>query len=64
MQNLPPVTLRAGLSQLEAATLLGVTSRSLRNWQRSGFGPKPVRDGARLLYDRAEVEAFAAGATK
>jgi hypothetical protein len=40
----------------------------MNNWQRSNYGPQPVRDGerpgARLLYDRAEVEAFAAGAVK
>lgn len=64
MLNLPPATLRAGLSQVEAAALLGTTRRTLNNWHRSGFGPQPVRDGARLLYDRAEVEAFAAGAMK
>ena len=64
MLNFPPVTLRAGLSQLEAAAFLAVTDRTMRNWQRSGFGPQPVRDGARLLYDRAEVESFAAGVTK
>jgi transcriptional regulator with XRE-family HTH domain len=61
-------TLRLGLSQVETAALLGVTRRTLNNWQRSGFGPQPVREGqlpgARLLYDRAEVEAFAAGAAK
>lgn len=61
-------TLRLGLSQVEAATLLGITRRTLNNWQRANFGPRPVREGdrpgARLLYDRAEVEAFAAGAAK
>jgi hypothetical protein len=47
---------------------LGVTRQTLNNWQRSNYGPQPVRDGerpgSRLLYDRAEVEAFAAGAAK
>jgi DNA-binding transcriptional MerR regulator len=57
-------SLRLGLSQVEAAAILAVTDRTLRNWQSSGFGPRPVRDGSRLLYDRAEVEAFAAGAAK
>jgi transcriptional regulator with XRE-family HTH domain len=61
-------SLRLGLSQVEAAALLGVTRQTLNNWHRSGFGPQPVREGhrpgARLLYDRAEVEAFAAGAAK
>ena len=64
----PSPSLRLGLSQVEAAAILGVSRQTLNNWQRSGFGPQPVRDGerpgARLLYDRAEVEAFAAGAVK
>jgi DNA-binding transcriptional MerR regulator len=62
MMTMPSPALRLGLSQVETAALLAVTDRTLRNWQRSGFGPRPIRDGARLLYDRAEVEAFAVGA--
>jgi predicted site-specific integrase-resolvase len=53
---------------VETAIILGVSRQTLNNWHRSGFGPQPVREGnrpgARLLYDRAEVEAFAAGAAK
>lgn len=68
MLTTPSPTLRLGLSQVEAAAILGVSRQTLNNWQRSSFGPQPVRDGerpgARLLYDRAEVEAFAAGAAK
>jgi DNA-binding transcriptional MerR regulator len=62
MPNTPPPHLRAALQQGEAADLIGVTPRTLRNWRKSGFGPTPVRDGCRLLYDRAEVSAFMAGA--
>jgi predicted site-specific integrase-resolvase len=62
--KVPSPTLRLGLNQLETAALLGVTRRTLNNWQRTGYGPQPVRDGNRLLYSRAEVEAFAAGAAQ
>lgn len=68
MLTTPSPTLRLGLNQVEAAAILGVSRQTLNNWRRSGFGPRPVRDGqrpgARLLYDRADVEAFAAGAVK
>lgn len=58
----PSATLRLGMSQVEAAARLGVSRRTLHNWQRTNYGPQPVRDGARLLYDPADVAAFAAGA--
>ena len=61
MPNLPPAHLRLGLSQNEAAEFLGVTRQTLRNWRLAGFGPQPTRDSGRLLYDRAELEAFRAG---
>lgn len=56
-----PTNLRPGLLQREAAAALGISPRTLNNWLRSGHGPAPVRDGGRLLYDRAAVEAFRAG---
>lgn len=59
----PPAALRAGLTQAEAAAILRVTDRTLRNWRKAGFGPQPVRDGGRVLYDRGAVEAFQAGAS-
>jgi DNA-binding transcriptional MerR regulator len=62
----PSPSLRLGLSQSEAAAILGVTRRTLNNWHRAGYGPQPVREGdrpgARLLYDRAEIETLATGA--
>ena len=64
----PSPALRLALSQVEVAALLGVNRRTLNNWHRSNFGPQPIREGerpgARLLYDRSDVEAFAAGAAK
>lgn len=57
-----PIHLRSAMLQNEAAAFLGVTPRTLRNWRRAGFGPQPREDGGHLLYDRAELEAFARGA--
>jgi DNA-binding transcriptional MerR regulator len=62
MLTTPPATLRAGLNQTEAAALLGVTTMTLRNWRKAGFGPQPVSDAGRLLYDRSAIEAHLAGA--
>lgn len=64
MNTMPSPALRAGLNQVEAAALLGVTDRTLLNWRNAHFGPQPVRDGGRWLYDRGAVEAFAAGAVQ
>lgn len=62
--NTPSPALRLGLTQREAAAILQVSTRSLRRWAKEGFGPQPVRDGGQLLYDRAAVRAFAAGAVQ
>lgn len=61
MLSTPPAALRAALLQKEAATILGVSPRTLHNWRRDGFGPQPYEDGGRWLYDRAAIEAYAAG---
>lgn len=58
-----PANLRAGLNQMEAAAALGVSERTLLNWRSAGFGPQPVRDGGRWLYDPASIAAHVAGAT-
>ncbi len=55
------IRLRPGLLQKEAADELQVSTRTLQRWSRQGFGPQPVRDGSRVLYDPAAVEAFKAG---
>jgi DNA-binding transcriptional MerR regulator len=62
MHITPPATLRVGLNQTEAAALVGVSTVTLRNWRKAGFGPQPVRDAGRLLYDRGAIEAHLAGA--
>lgn len=54
--------LRPGLSQVEAAAILEVDPRTLRKWASRNYGPQPIRDGNRLLYDPVDIEAFALGA--
>lgn len=62
MSNLPGAELPPVMIQRDAASRLGVTARTMRNWQRAGFGPPATRVGAAVLYDRAAIEAFARGA--
>ena len=54
-------TVRTGVTISEAAEFLGRSEKTLFNWRKCKFGPQPVRDGNRLLYDRAELAAFRAG---
>jgi DNA-binding transcriptional MerR regulator len=61
MTSVPNPALRTGLLQKEVAEQIGVTVRTLNSWLRDGYGPQPVRDGNRLLYDPADVAAFASG---
>jgi len=48
------------LTQGEAAALLGLTDRTLRNWRRGGIGPTAIRYGNALLYRRTELERIRA----
>lgn len=61
MTHVSNPAMRAGLLQREVAEQLGVTVRTLNSWLHAGYGPQPVRDGNRLVYDTADVEAFASG---
>jgi DNA-binding transcriptional MerR regulator len=49
------------LTQGEAASLLGLTDRTLRNWRRDGYGPKSFKHGSATLYRRSDIEAFRVG---
>lgn len=60
--TVPDNTLRPGLLQKEVAEALGCSRRTLTNWLRAGYGPQPIRVGNNLLYNPADVQAFAAGA--
>ncbi len=61
METLISTPLRQGLLQKEAAQHLGVSERTQRRWYLDGYGPQPYRDGSRLLYNAADLAAFAAG---
>jgi hypothetical protein len=52
----------AAMLQKDVAAELGVSPRTLSRWLRDGYGPTAVRVGTNLLYDRAAVDAFVAGA--
>jgi len=47
-------------SQDEAAAYLGITTRTLRRWERDGDGPPRVPKG-RARYPWAQLRAWAAG---
>jgi hypothetical protein len=40
------------------AALLGITTRTLLNWDKVEYGPKPRRIGNAVRYSRAEVLEF------
>lgn len=51
---------RLAVNATEAAALLGVTDRTLRNWTRKGaFHPRRI--GGRLLYSMESLRAFLDG---
>jgi len=54
--ELPPT-----LSQLQAADVLGTTTRTLRRWAHANYGPPATKVGRAVVYDRAAVDAFARG---
>ena len=52
------------LTTAEVAHLLRTSPESVRYWRHIGRGPKSFRVGRKVLYDRADVEAFIADARK
>lgn len=47
------------LSRKQAAQLLGVCPRTLRNWERAGKGPPVVREGKRFVrYSASWIEEW------
>jgi predicted DNA-binding transcriptional regulator AlpA len=42
----------------EVSELTGVPVNTLRSWRQSETGPQATRLGGRLVWDRAEVEAW------
>jgi hypothetical protein len=52
------------LTEAEAAQLLGISPRTLRNWRRSNRGPVHVRLGGLVRYTPADVESFIAASRR
>jgi hypothetical protein len=48
------------LTRDDAATYLGLKSKTLAMWKLAGKGPRSVRVGARCFYYRADLDAFIA----
>ncbi len=46
------------LSRTEAAIFLGLSARTLANWQLKGFGPPSIRVGGRRFYRLADLKSF------
>jgi DNA-binding transcriptional MerR regulator len=46
------------LTRSQAASELGVTSRTLANWEAAGEGPPITRVGARVLYRKESLLAW------
>lgn len=50
------------LTTFEVAELLRTPAETVRFWRHAGKGPKSFKVGRRVLYARADVEAFIAEA--
>jgi excisionase family DNA binding protein len=46
-------------SRPEAAHYLGLSPRTLESWAARGGGPRHLKLGARVLYRRRDLDAFA-----
>lgn len=46
------------LNELTVSKTLGLTRRALQNMRWRGGGPRYVKLGRRVLYDRADLEAW------
>jgi hypothetical protein len=51
---------RESLSEAEAGAFLGVSPHSLRDWRSRGVGPPFIKAGRRVVYRRADLEAYQA----
>ena len=50
--------LQGNLSVLEAAEYLRLSKSSLDRWRLTGDGPKFAKAGARVIYKRADLDAW------
>ena len=46
------------MSRKDFASILSVTTETLKNWEKQGKGPMPIRLGRAVRYDSAEVAEF------
>jgi len=42
----------------DAAQYLGLTESTIAKWRMTGFGPRHIKAGSRVLYDRADLDAW------
>ncbi|AEG50059.1 hypothetical protein Sphch_2398 [Sphingobium chlorophenolicum L-1] len=52
------VTPDSRLSRNDAASFLGLSSKTLANWAFRGLGPRSLKVGGRRFYYLADLEAF------
>ena len=50
------------INEHHLADELGLSVWALRKWRQRGYGPTPKKLGKRVMYVRAEVDAFLASA--
>ena len=55
--------MRKLVNTIKAAEILGLKPNTLEIWRCHNKGPKYVKLGRRILYDPADLEAFAASCT-
>lgn len=48
------------LRRAAAAKFLGLATQTLDNWRSTGRGPRFVKLGTRVVYQRADLEAYLA----
>lgn len=52
------------LTTAEVAELFRTSPETVRYWRTMGTGPKSLKVGKRILYERSEVEGWAAARTQ
>lgn len=56
--NISESTPDGRVSRSRAAAILGLSAKTLANWQTRGLGPRSVRVGGRRFYYVADLLAF------
>ena len=60
MNNQPPNPTKLAVREAEAAEMLGIAAKTLRNWRYMTpiKGPRPARVGRAVVYPIAEIEKY------